>query len=86
MGARWSTGTSVAQQLGRSSPELTLRTYAHVLREEEVDLSFADLGSGGSGRLYASPDSKGGDSESRKPAEDMVTQAGFEPATPSSGG
>ncbi|NRA08636.1 MAG: tyrosine-type recombinase/integrase, partial [Myxococcales bacterium] len=34
----------VASQLGHASPELTLRVYAHALREEEADLSFLDFG------------------------------------------
>ncbi len=34
----------VAAQLGHSNPELTLRVYAHALREEESDLSFLDFG------------------------------------------
>ena len=34
----------VASQLGHSNPELTLRVYAHALREEETDLSFLDFG------------------------------------------
>ena len=84
----------VAQQLGHSSPELTLRTYAHVLREEETDLSFADVGvqsdgdavGGVTGRLYTSPTDGERDEQSRKSATTMVTQAGFEPATPSFGG
>jgi integrase len=33
----------VASQLGHTSPELTLRVYAHALREEEQDLSFLDF-------------------------------------------
>ena len=33
----------VAEQLGHSNPELTLRTYSHVMRAEEPDLSFADF-------------------------------------------
>jgi integrase len=33
----------VAEQLGHSSPMLTLKTYAHAIREEEMDLSFADF-------------------------------------------
>ena len=36
----------VADQLGHSSPMLTLKTYAHAMREEEVDLSFACFGDG----------------------------------------
>jgi hypothetical protein len=46
----------VADQLGHSSPMLTLRTYAHALQEEEGDLSFTDFGTTGvSARLQASP-------------------------------
>ena len=33
-----------------SNPELTLRQYAHMLPQEETDLSFADFG--GSRRQY----------------------------------
>jgi integrase len=35
----------VADQLGHASPTLTLKTYAHSIREEEADLSFADFAS-----------------------------------------
>ena len=34
----------VADQLGHSTPMLTLRIYAHAMREEEADLGFADFG------------------------------------------
>ena len=48
----------VAAQLGHANPELTLRVYAHVLREEEEDLSFLDYeseaASGGTRRHQAS--------------------------------
>jgi hypothetical protein len=43
----------VAEQLGHSDPALTLRVYAHAMREEESDLSFADFG--GSERPYPAP-------------------------------
>jgi len=33
----------VAEQLGHANPELTLRTYAHVMPDREEDLSFADF-------------------------------------------
>jgi len=36
-----------ADQLGHASPMLTLKTYAHAMKEEEADLSFADFGSPG---------------------------------------
>ncbi len=45
---RWVTG-----QLGHSNPELTLRQYAHMLPQEETDLSFADFG--GPKRLHTAP-------------------------------
>ncbi len=48
----------VAEQLGHSSPMLTLKTYTHAIREEEVDLSFADFEvRDGSERLYPAPSS-----------------------------
>ncbi len=53
----------VADQLGHSDPALTLRVYAHVLPEEELDLSFAYFG--GSERLYPAPGLGDDDSESR---------------------
>ena len=34
----------VASQLGHANPELTLRVYAHAMKEEESDLSFLDFG------------------------------------------
>ena len=34
----------VAQQLDHANPELTLRVYAHALREEETELSFRNFG------------------------------------------
>jgi hypothetical protein len=43
----------VADRLGHSDPALTLRVYAHAMREEETDLSFAEFG--GSERLYPAP-------------------------------
>ena len=34
----------VADQLGHADPSLTLRVYAHAMREEENDLSFLEFG------------------------------------------
>jgi len=34
----------VASRLGHANPELTLRVYAHAVREEETDISFLELG------------------------------------------
>ena len=74
---------------GHSSPMLTLKTYAHAMREEEVDLSFAEFEiDGGSKRLYPAPGS-----EPDTPNEDapglsdrgrstlMEHETGFGPAT-----
>lgn len=47
----------VADQLGHSSPMLTLKTYAHAMRAEEVDLSFASFDDGAK-RLYPAPTHK----------------------------
>ena len=41
----------VATQLGHANPELTLRVYAHAMRSEEADLSFADFAPGDSPEL-----------------------------------
>ena len=46
----------VADQLGHSNPELTLRTYTHALRHREEDLAFADFAiSEGRRRPYTAP-------------------------------
>ena len=39
--------------MGHANPELTLRTYAHVMPDEETDVSFAQFE--GSKRLYPAP-------------------------------
>ena len=51
----------VAAQLGHADPALTLRVYAHALREEESDLGFADFGTAldTSGRPQTAPASEG---------------------------
>ncbi len=38
--------------LGHADPALTLRVYAHVLPEEEADLSFLHFERGGTGRPF----------------------------------
>ena len=43
----------VADQLGHQNPEFTLRTYAHLMPQEETDLSFDDFG--GPKRPYTAP-------------------------------
>jgi Phage integrase family len=80
----------VADQIGHSSPMLTLKTYAHTIREEEMDLSFADFEvRDGSERLYPAPSqSAEGDSEnapgliSRGRSHFLEHETGLEPATP----
>ena len=69
----------VAEQLWHSDPALTLRVYAHVLREEEVGLSFADFSV--SKRLYAAPLSDEGSGEARKYPERLAPPARLERAT-----
>ena len=69
----------VADQLGHADPAFTLRVYAHVMRDEESDLSFAEFG--GSKRLYPAPGISGDDSESSNPLKRMARREGFEPPT-----
>jgi integrase len=73
----------VADQLGHADPALTMRVYAHAMREEETDLSFAEFGSmrDGARRLYASPESDDPRSQSRKRPESLVGRQGLEPWT-----
>ena len=83
----------VSQQLGHSSPELTLRTYAHVMPDEETDVSFANFGFGDdSKRLYPAPGDPGfppnkntPDLSGREHLGNMERETGFEPATLSLG-
>ena len=58
---------------------LTLRVYAHALRGEEVDLSFAEFG--GSERLYPAPTPEWDLFEAANPAERLVGPRGLEPRT-----
>ena len=73
----------VADQLGHADPALTMRVYAHAMREEETDLSFAEFGAArdDSRRLYTSPESDDGWSESRKRPDFLVGRVGIEPTT-----
>ena len=60
----------VADQLGHADPALTMRVYAHAMKEEETDLSFADFGAAGvTGRLYTSPAPEPTDGEPPEPPE-----------------
>ena len=69
----------VADQLGHSEPALTLRVYAHAMRDEETDLSFAEFG--GSERLYPAPTQSGEPRQARNRAESMARREGLEPPT-----
>ena len=69
---------------------LTFRTYAHAIREEEADLSFADFGD--SKRLDTSPGSEDDTSNDNAPGasdrgryEYLERETGIEPATLSLG-
>ena len=53
---------------------MTLRTYAHALREEETDLSFAEFG--GPGRPYTAPEIEEASEEARNPPESLVGRQG----------
>ena len=67
-----------------------LRVYAHALREEETDLSFADFG--GSRRQYTAvaksesdPNENAPDVTSRGRYQNVERETGLEPATLSLG-
>ena len=76
----------IADQLGHASPMLTLRTYAHAMKEEEADLSLSNFGS--RGRPYTAPvfdaapehENAPGPSD-RGRCEFLERETGFEPAT-----
>ena len=69
----------VSEQLGHADPAFTLRTYAHVLRGDEIDLSFADFSS--SGRPNTAQLGNLEIEKSPNYAESMVRREGFEPPT-----
>ena len=68
----------MADVLGHADPALTLRVYAHAMRGEEEDLSFAEYGSR---RLSASPTETVEDRELAKSSERLARREGFEPPT-----
>jgi hypothetical protein len=76
----------VSRQLGHSSPEHTLRRYIHLLPQEEVDLSFAEISV--PKRPYTalphsskSPNKNTPDLSGRGRYEIMERETGLEPAT-----
>jgi len=58
----------------------TLKTYAHAMREEEVDLGFATFGDS-TKWLYPAPNKNGVDDERANPANTLVELRGIEPLT-----
>jgi len=80
----------VADQLGHSSPMLTLKTYAHSMQDEETDLSFADFGTPcAPKRPYTAPllnddpnNENAPDLTSRGRSLFLEHETGLEPATP----
>ena len=69
----------VADPLGHADPAFTLRVYAHAMRDEESDLSFAEFG--GSKRLYPALGNYGDEEESSNPLIPMARREGLEPPT-----
>ena len=82
----------VAEQLGHSNPELTLRVYAHAMPVGDEDLAFADFRRDDPGRPYTAPASKARPEDESAPGashrerfENLERETGFEPATLSLG-
>ena len=57
-----------------SAPAFTLRVYAHTMRDEESDLSFAEFG--GSKRLYPALEISGDNSDSSNPLKRLARREG----------
>jgi integrase len=68
----------VADQLGHSDPALTLRVYAHAMRSDEVDLSFAEFGTK---RPYTAPGTDENFGETRNQLKKLARRGGLEPPT-----
>jgi len=66
----------VADQLGHADPALTLRVYAHAMKSDEVDLSFAEFGPR---RPYTAPRSDGEFEEISNHLKRMARREGLEP-------
>ncbi len=76
----------VASQLGHANPELTLRVYAHTLREEEQDLGFLDFGvakrhPGGTQLSSVAGTRKPPRTTPRRGFQELEHETGLEPAT-----
>ena len=59
---------------------LTLRVYAHAMREDESDLSFAEFGDG-TRRPYTTPASHRETGGGANPAKSVARREGFAPPT-----
>jgi phage portal protein BeeE len=59
---------------------LTLKTYAHAMREEEVDLGFATFGDS-TKRPYTAPNENEVGEKLSNPAKTLVELRGIEPLT-----
>ena len=80
----------VSRQLGHSSPEHTLRRYIHLLPQEEVDLSFAEISvpkrpDTALPHSSKTPNKNTPDLSGRGRYEKMERETGLEPATLSLG-
>ena len=73
----------IADQLGQADPSTTLNHYAHAMREDDDDLSFAELD--GDRRRYTATGGKSEEEESTKYANLLERETGIEPATLSLG-
>ena len=72
----------VADVLGHADPTLTLRVYAHAMRDAESDLSFADFASSdATGRPQTAPREDDVLDEARNIAESLARREGLEPPT-----
>ncbi len=69
----------VADQLGHADPALTLRVYAHAMRNEETDLSFAEFGD--PKRPYTAPRNETELEEVANYLKSMARREGLEPPT-----
>ena len=80
----------VSNQLGHANPEVTLRIYAHLIPEEDNDLSFLDFGGTkrhprGTNTSASTRQRKAIGASGRKGGRFMERETGFEPATLSLG-
>jgi hypothetical protein len=68
-----------ARECCHSDPAFTLRVYAHAMKDEEADVSFADFGS--PKRPYTAPADEGEVRDASNYAKQMARREGLEPPT-----